>query len=586
MNTASVWRRAKPFFQLMRSEPRRPLAIMIVCMVFVSLAEGFGVSLLAPMLGLLQSPVQSGDTTHDASRLAHWFGAIGIPFKGWSVLLLFVALQLLKTLAQFFREVTATAIQCDLVDRLRERCFQAVLKSEWTWLSQRNNAEYANLLLTDVNRIGFGVNFFIQLSMAAAQLVVYACAALYLSPQMTVLVLATGLFFFLTEGRLRREALQLGTGLGQTSQRLHTTVQESLQGMKLVKILGNEERHLHGFLESMRSYRRHMMQFQRSASFSRARMQAGAALLLAVLLYAGLEQWHLPITELAALIFVFSRLMPLGSQFQQHLHQWLHALPALENTRELLRVCAQVAEPELKGKTPVFERSLELRNLSFHYPERERSAVQQVNLTILPNTTTAIIGESGAGKSTLADLLMGLLRPVDGSIIIDGTPLDDATRLLWRRSLAYVPQEPILFNDTIRANLQWAAPGAEDQHLWQALEQAAAGFVRNLPQGLDTLVGDQGLRLSGGERQRIALARALLRHPAILILDEATSALDMENEERIRQAIVNLHGNLTVVAIGHRMATLKHADMVVVMEQGCIRECGTWEDIQKNQIAH
>lgn len=586
MNTTSVLDRSKPFFQLMRDEPRRPLMILMLCMLCVSLAEGFGVSLLAPMLALFQSAGQAGNATPEASYLAQWFRSAGIPFQGWSVLLLFVTLQLLKVLAQLFREIIATEIQCNLVDRLRERCFQAVLKSEWTWLSQRNNAEYANLLLTDVNRIGFGANFFIQLSMIAAQLLVYSCAALFLSPRMTLLVLAAGLFFFFTEGRLRREALQLGTGLGQTSQRLHSTVQESLQGMKLVKILGNEERHLHGFLESMRSYRRHMMQFQRSSSFSRARMQAGGAILLVVLLYAGLEQWHLPIAELAALIFVFSRLMPLGSQFQHYLHQWLHTLPALENTRQLLHNCAQVAEPEAKGVPPVFELSMVLRNLSFHYPERERAAVQQVNLTILPNTTTAIIGESGAGKSTLADLLMGLLRPVDGSILIDGTPLDDATRLLWRRSLAYVPQEPILFNDTIRANLQWAAPEAEDQHLWQALEQAAAGFVRNLPQGLDTLVGDHGLRLSGGERQRIALARALLRHPAILILDEATSALDMENEERIRQAIVNLHGNLTVVAIGHRMATLKHADLVVVMEQGCIRECGTWEDIQKNQIAH
>lgn len=567
----------------MRNEPRRPLSILLLCMVFVSIAEGFGVSLLAPMLGLFQSAEQNTGTVHDTSHLVRWFSVIGIPFQAWSVLLLFSILQLLKVVAQFFREVTATKIQCDLVDRLRERCFQAVLKSEWTWLSQRNNAEYANLLLTDVNRVGFGVNFFIQLSMAAAQLVVYSCAALYLSPAMTLLVLAAGLFFFFTEGRLRREALQLGTGLGQTSQRLHSTVQESLQGMKLVKILGNEERHLHGFLQSMHSYRQHMMQFQRSASFSRARMQAGAVLLLAVLLYAGMEQLHLPMTELAALIFVFSRLMPLGSQFQQYLHQWLHALPALENTQQLLHVCERVAEPETKGLAPSFSHSLVLNGLSFHYPERERAAVQQANLTILPNTTTAIIGESGAGKSTLADLLMGLLRPVEGNIIIDGKPLDDATRVQWRRSLAYVPQEPILFNDTIRANLLWAAPDADDQVLWQAIERAAAGFVRHLPQGLDTLVGDQGLRLSGGERQRIALARALLRRPAILILDEATSALDIENEERIRQAIVNLHGNLTVVAIGHRMATLKHADQVVVMENGSIRARGTWDEIQSER---
>jgi ATP-binding cassette subfamily C protein len=125
-------------------------------------------------------------------------------------------------------------------------------------------------------------------------------------------------------------------------------------------------------------------------------------------------------------------------------------------------------------------------------------------------------------------------------------------------------------------------PDATDAELWQALDKAAADFVPQLPDGLDTIVGDQGLRLSGGERQRIALARALLGKPSLLILDEATSALDMDNEERIRQAIVNLHGDLTVVAIGHRMATLQHADQVLVMEAGMIVAQGSWNDVQEN----
>jgi len=571
------------FFALVRQEPRRPLVALIFCMTIVSVCEGFGVSLLAPMLGLLQNADSTNAHTSNGtgSYLTQIFTAVGIPFKGWSILLAFVVLQVLRIVAQFFRENISTQVQCDLVDRLRERCFMAVLKSEWTWLSQRNNAEYSNLLLTDVNRIGFGVNFFIQLTSAAAQLLVYAVAALWLSVPMTLLVLATCILFFFTESRLRREALQLGAGLGQTSQRLHSTVQESLQGMKLVKILGNESRHLQKFLQSMQGYRGQLLKFQRSSSYSRARMQFGATLILAVLLYTGLELWHLPIAEMAALIFVFSRLMPLGSQLQQHLHQWLHALPALESTEHLLAECHKVAEPDLYGAPSTFVQTLELRDVSFQYPGRERQAVRDINLTIRAKTTTAVIGESGAGKSTLADVLMGLLRPDSGAMIIDGKTLDDAARVQWRHALAYVPQEPVLFNDTIRSNLLWAVSDADDTDLWQALEKAAAGFVRDLPLGLDTVVGDQGLRLSGGERQRIALARALLRRPALLILDEATSALDMENEERIRQAIVNLHGDLTVVAIGHRMATLKHADQVIIMEAGRISDQGSWTDVQK-----
>ncbi|MEB0140915.1 MULTISPECIES: ABC transporter ATP-binding protein [unclassified Undibacterium] len=587
MPELSAWQSAQAFFRLIRQEPRRPLLMLGLCMAIVSVSEGFGVSLLVPLFALLQDAAHTGIPRPSAfnGMLARSFSALSMPFQGLSILLVFISLQALKTVAQFFREILSTEIQCNLVDRLRERCLMAVLKSEWTWLSQRNNAEYANLLLTDINRIGFGLNFFIQLSSVMAQLLVYTIAALWLSPPMTALVLSAGILMFFTESRLRREALHLGAGLGLTSQRLHSTVQESLQGIKLVKILGNESRHLQNFLQSMQGYRQQLMRFQRSASYSRARAQLLASLMLAVLLYTGLEVWHLPLAELAALILVFSRLMPLAAQCQQHLQQCLHTLPALADTERVLAQCREAAEPETAAVAPTFSHQLTLHGIDFHYPGRERAALKAIDLTIVANTTTAIIGESGAGKSSLADMLMGLLRPEHGTMSIDGKVLDDAQRVQWRHALAYVPQEPVLFNDTIRSNLLWALPDADDTALWLALDKAAAGFVRDLPLGLATLVGDQGLRLSGGERQRIALARALLRRPALLLLDEATSALDVENEERIRQAIVDLHGNLTVVAIGHRLASLQHADHVVVMEAGRIVRQGTWQQVQAADAA-
>jgi ATP-binding cassette subfamily C protein len=187
------------------------------------------------------------------------------------------------------------------------------------------------------------------------------------------------------------------------------------------------------------------------------------------------------------------------------------------------------------------------------------------------------MGASGAGKSTLADVLMGLLVPDAGEMSVNGDPIRGSRRLTWRRSVAYVPQETFLFHDTIRHNLLWGNPKACDDALHQALKKAAADFVFRLPQGLDTVVGDGGIRLSGGERQRIALARALLKQPSLLILDEATSALDLENEARVRQAIETLHGDMTVVIIGHRLPTLEHADQVVVLDQGRVAAQGNWD---------
>lgn len=583
MSRLSIIQSAIPFFHMLANEPRRPMLLVFSCMLLVSLSEGVGVTLLVPLLEMLQSGATP--TTGTAVQFGRLFEFAGIPYHGISVLLLFLLLQAFRVALQCSRELISNRLQFDLVDRLRERCFMAVLRSEWYWLSQRDNAEYANLLLTDINRVGGGVNFFLQLCSGAALLLAYSLAALWLSWPITLLVLAVGLLFVLAENGLRREALLLGNRIGQTSRSLHSVVQESLAGMKLAKILGNEERHLYKFQQSMQAFRLHQLDFQRRSSRSKARMQLGSVVILVVIVYVGLAVWRLPVVELATLIFVFAKLMPLGSQLQQQLHHWLHALPALQNANRLLAECRSAAEPIGDASQPplCLQYDLTLDSVGFKYPGREAPALNAVNLRIPAKSTTAIIGASGTGKSTLADVLMGLLRPDTGSIRIDGQVLDDSERLRWRRSVAYVPQETILFNDSIRTNLLWAVPHADDDELWQALDKAAADFVRELPHGLDTVVGDQGLRLSGGERQRIALARALLGQPSLLILDEATSALDMENEERIRQAIVNLHGDLTVVAIGHRMATLQHADQVLVMEAGIIAAQGSWSEVKESR---
>jgi ATP-binding cassette subfamily C protein len=219
------------------------------------------------------------------------------------------------------------------------------------------------------------------------------------------------------------------------------------------------------------------------------------------------------------------------------------------------------------------------------YESRDTPALNQVSVTFPAKTTTAIMGASGAGKSTLADVVMGLLAPDQGEVRVDGIRLSDAERMRWRHSVAYVPQEVFLFHESIRNNLLWGNANATQNDMQRVLQMAAAEFVFNLPQGLDTVVGDGGVRLSGGERQRIALARALLKHPSLLILDEATSALDVDNEARVRDAIEKLHGDLTMIIIGHRLPTLEHADQVIVLEAGRIVQQGSWQDIQ-NIVDH
>src|SRR5262249_34350304 len=250
------------------------------------------------------------------------------------------------------------------------------------------------------------------------------------------------------------------------------------------------------------------------------------------------------------LLFAFARVLPGVSNLEQTIQQFLRMLPdlvavlALENRLDA-RELTSPARP-----APVHLRqAVRLEAVSFRYEDDADPALVSVDLTIPAGQTTAIVGPSGAGKSTIADLLLGLIVPVEGHVLVDETPLTAALLPAWRERIGDVPQGSFHFHDTLRANLLWARPEASEEELWEALDVAAAGFVRRLPQGLDTVLGDRGVRLSGGERQRVALARALVRRPALLILDEATSSLDSENERRGQDASERLHGPPTVPGV-------------------------------------
>ncbi|HQB55134.1 MAG TPA: ATP-binding cassette domain-containing protein, partial [Sphaerochaeta sp.] len=245
--------------------------------------------------------------------------------------------------------------------------------------------------------------------------------------------------------------------------------------------------------------------------------------------------------------------------------------PAIQDAKD-------AKELTVKDGTIVYE------NVSFTYENTDMAVLNDVSVTISGGKTVAIVGESGAGKSTFASLLPRFYEPQAGRILIDGTDITEVRQSSLRKEIGFVQQNVFLFDDTIKENLRYGKVDATDEQLWAALDAANLGeFVRSLPLGLETQVGERGTLLSGGQKQRISIARVFLKNPSILIFDEATSSLDTESEELITEAFERLSEGRTAIVIAHRLSTIKNADRILVLDQGRVVESGTHQDLlQKN----
>ncbi|MCE0536260.1 ABC transporter ATP-binding protein/permease [Kineosporia rhizophila] len=270
----------------------------------------------------------------------------------------------------------------------------------------------------------------------------------------------------------------------------------------------------------------------------------------------------------------------------QGLIQLLGLLPVAARGVESVRSVAEVlAEPDLEhneGKRPVgaVTGALSLQRVRHRHPDAQVDSLHDVDLEIRPGETVAFVGPSGAGKSTVLNLVLGFVRPTQGRILLDGQDMQELDLRTVRRFVSVVPQEPMLFEGSIRDNVAYGLDDASDERIRQALQQAQAlDIIASQPDGWDTVVGERGARLSGGQRQRIAIARALIRRPRILLLDEATSALDPESEVQVKQALSELMGGCTTLVVAHRLSTIRQADRIVVLEGGRITEIGGHDEL-------
>jgi len=564
-----------PYISTLGCAMPRKVAVALTLMVSLSLMEGIGLLMLVPLLGLAGLDVSQGDLGGVARFTSSAFRFAGIHPTLITVLVVYVLIVSAYGLLQRWQAAVNADIQYGFVAVLRQRLYRSIANTNWVFFTRSRSSEFTHVLTGEMDRVGAATHYLLRLFATAIVTLVYMGFALRLSVSMTgvVIVCSAGLWLLL-RGRVK-VARTAGEGVSQTRHEMHGVIAEYFGGMKVARSFGAQDRYVDAFERlTLRMEQMYLTAIRNQAALKHW-FDISAVILLSVTLFVSVEALAMPTVNVLLLLFLYARLMPRFSEMLQSYHSFVNAVPAFTSVIETQRRCESAAEAS-PGRVQLlaFRHSIRLEDVSFGYGATE--VIRGLDLTIRAGEMVAIVGPSGAGKSTVADLLMGLIVPDRGRVLVDGVQLTPTNLRSWRDGVGYFNQDTFLFHDTVRANLLFARPDAAEEDIRQALKAAAADeFVSRLPKGIDTIVGDRGMQLSGGERQRLALARALIRKPSLLVLDEATSSLDLANERHVLKTLDRLRGRVTILIISHRLSAVQGADAVYVLQDGKAVEAET-----------
>jgi len=570
---------------------RGQLALGLVTTFLASLLDGFTLVILIPLLKHLfgtTGALRAGSSQLEAfvTRLTEPLVAGLSPGQAAGRLVVLLAAGLLvKNVLSYASSQISVGVQEGLVRDLRTRIFDHLLTLDLGYFQRTRAGALISGIITEVDQTKTVItasllSLFQNLVVVATTLVVLS----QISLRLTVLTLACvpAMVFLLQTllKRLRRHSRARARERGEVT----ATITERIGAVRLIRAYGEEARESARFASQATRYRKQVIRTQRYSSLTSPLTEVFSGLLVILIIWAATRPALIglgaPLAPEAIIVFLMAALKltsPLKT-ISSYPAVMAVTLASAERVFEILdEPSVELDRPE-EGEAR-FEREIAFDRVSFRYG-RGDLVLRDVSFALPKGRVVALVGPSGAGKTTLADLLPRFHDPTEGAITMDGVPLTRLTRRSVRTLLGVVSQDTVLLNDTVRANIAYGSPGATPAQIEAAARAANADlFIAQLPQGYDTLLGERGTRLSGGQRQRIAIARALLRDPPILILDEATSALDTESERLVQQAIDRLMAQRTVLVIAHRLATVRDADEIVVLDAGRVVQRGTHEQL-------
>lgn len=529
-----------------------------------ALLDGAGLLLLIPIIdAVVAAPGKPSRTT----ALLDTAGA-HTPLARLAVMLaLFVALSLVRAVALYARDMALARLQAGFVENLRNRLMRRLAAAPWHRVVALRHARITSLMTSEVARISGSAQYLIQGSVAVVMLLVQGALAFALAPLLALatalLVLFGAVLTLLAQGRIR----DLGAGMVGANMALMGSTSGFLGGLKAAAAQNAQGAFVDEFETIQRDVRDRGLSFSQRQASSRRIFAIGSALMGATVITIGFATGVAP-AVLITIVVIFARMSAPAQTLQVAAQNFFFALPAFEAVQKF-EAELEVGENATDVVAAPPAGAIDVRAVT--YLHDGGGGVRDVSFVIAPGSFTGIAGPSGAGKTTLVDLLITLLMPQSGEIRVGGTVLRAGHATGWRDALAYVPQEGFLFHDSVRRNLTWGTRDLDEAALWRALDFVGAEpLVRALPEGLDTIVGERGARLSGGERQRLAIARALLRRPRLLVLDEATNAIDAASEAALLDRLAALDPRPTIVMISHRAETMAHCDTVITIEGGTI----------------
>ena len=562
----------------------------LVTTLLASIIEGVTVGLIASFLQVLTDPqnppLATGIEWFDTTLLATKASPTGRIYRLSALIIVIIwSRAVLTYLGQYYSKLA----QANLCDRLRKRLFEQLQSLSLKYYTTSRSGDIFNTLTNEINQVKQAFEVFSNLVTRGSSLLAYIVAMFWLSWQLAFGAFA--LYGLLSVGlsSLIRRVREASFAVPKANAQFASTAIQFVNGIRTVKASATENFERKRFYTNSDEIVKTEEKVASISSLVYPIADAVASnILIAMVVIAFsfmISQGNLEVSSLLAFMFVLFRMMPLVGQVNAMRENLSRFQGSIDDIRKLLE---SDGKPYLNNgslKFPGLKQGIDFSRVDFGY-EPNNLILKEIELNIEKGKVTALVGASGAGKSTLADLIPRFYDPTSGSILIDGTDLRKFDITTVRQEMAIVSQDTFIFNASVRDNLAYGLQQIDEKDILLAAKQAhALEFIEELPQGLDTVLGDRGVRLSGGQRQRIAIARALLRDPDILILDEATSALDSITEQLIQESLEKLSRGRTVIAIAHRLSTIAKADKVVVLEQGRIVEQGGYKELLAKQGA-